>query len=119
MRLKADVVLDDVIWEGAIIIEECLRIVAPDVECVITERWPTVKHMDGSLHDVGDALDWRTRELTEGQQLLWVALCEERLPDWDILLEKKHLHTEFDPKRSKLRGGAIETLSQSEGDEDE
>lgn len=97
MQIKPGVILNDRIWEAAIKIERALWIAAPDVPCVITSRWDGT-HMEGSLHYEGQALDFRTRDLTAGQIHIWVALVEESLGEhWDVLLEKDHLHVEFDP----------------------
>ncbi len=98
MKLKSDVILHDTLMWGAIIVEECLAITAPEVACVITAGIDG-QHMKDSLHYTGKALDFRTRDLFSGQQQIWVALCEEKLgPCWDVVLEKDHLHVEYDPK---------------------
>lgn len=98
VEIKPGAQIADIMWEGAVKIEAALKIVAPDVDCVITSRFDGL-HSENSLHYKGLALDFRTRDLTFGQQHIWVALCEEALgPHWDVVLEKDHLHVEFDPK---------------------
>ena len=98
VRLKEGVVLADILMEGAIKVEEALHITAPDVDCVITSGTDG-RHGENSLHYKGLALDFRTRDLTLGQQKIWLALCEEKLgEDWDIVLEKDHMHVEYDEK---------------------
>ena len=52
------------------------------------------KHMEGSLHYQGRALDLRLPE--EPAQMV-VALRAALGDEWDVVLEKTHLHIEFDP----------------------
>lgn len=64
------------------------------------------KHMDGSRHYSGNALDYRGNNIsvTQGRQL--ATLVGRRLgPDYDVVFEtfpnnpaRNHLHTEYDPK---------------------
>lgn len=60
-------------------------------------------HSVKSLHYKGLALDWRTRELPGGSggetakevhQIIKAALGEK----YDVVLEKTHIHIEYDPK---------------------
>jgi hypothetical protein len=98
MQIKPGVQLGNRLWGAAIKIEAAQHIVAPDTDCVITSRFEG-KHRVGSLHYSGDALDFRTRDLSSAQQHIWVALIEESLgKHWDVVLEDDHLHVEFDPK---------------------
>ena len=57
------------------------------------------KHMPGSLHAPGKAVDLRTRHLAKADrgiaaQRLRVALG----PEFDVVLEKTHIHVEWDVK---------------------
>ena len=59
------------------------------------------KHMKGSLHYSGLAVDLRTRHLGPGDR----GTVTERLtvalgPEYDVVLENDHIHVEFDPKES-------------------
>lgn len=57
------------------------------------------KHMIGSKHFVGHALDFRTRGIG-GLELETISTrLKERLGrDYDVIIEDTHLHVEFDPK---------------------
>lgn len=57
------------------------------------------KHGRGSLHYVGQAADLRSRNLTKTQQNNVVLELRERLGEnYDVILEKTHIHLEFQPK---------------------
>lgn len=57
------------------------------------------KHMKGSKHYVGDALDIRTRGLDQAQVMLVATHISERLGNgYDVVVEKDHIHVEYDPK---------------------
>lgn len=57
------------------------------------------KHMLGSKHFVGHALDFRTRDLSPASLDLVAKAIKERLSvDFDVILEENHLHVEWDPK---------------------
>ncbi len=75
------------------------QVFAPrQVECVITSGTDG-KHSHGSLHYVGQALDFRTRELTLEQQDRVKQELQERLgAEYDVVLEATHIHIEFQPK---------------------
>ena len=71
-----------------------------DVELVITSAIDG-KHSRGSLHYVGAAVDLRTRQLSKEA----VIRVQNRLAaslglDYDVVLEKTHLHVEFQPKEA-------------------
>jgi len=79
-------------------------IVARDVcqrlgkECVITSLTDG-KHSKNSLHYSGKAVDLRTRDMERGEQAMYRDQMKDRLgDDYDVVLEKDHLHVEFDPK---------------------
>jgi hypothetical protein len=52
-----------------------------------------------SYHEVGLAVDVRTRDLAEA----WAAVLRERLgPAWDVVVEADHLHIERDIRKVPL-----------------
>lgn len=67
-------------------------------DCVVTS-FTDGKHMEGSKHYDGDAVDLRIRNVPEE---LWRELTAKlRLalgPNFDTVLEKDHIHVEYDPK---------------------
>ena len=68
------------------------------VKCVMTEATGG-KHSEGSLHYVGLAIDLRTRDMTEKMAEVIVKKVKEALGDqYDVVLEKDHIHIEFQPK---------------------
>ena len=67
-------------------------------ECTITSGTDGT-HSRGSEHYKGDALDFRTRHLAEGEKDKIGLEIRERLgPDYDVVIEGTHIHVEFDPK---------------------
>jgi len=58
------------------------------------------KHMDGSKHPQGDAIDTRIWDVPnkDAQIKLVAALAEALGPDFDVILESDHIHIERDPK---------------------
>lgn len=55
------------------------------------------KHMVGSRHYTGQALDLRTSNLTDPQVASVMAALKFRLGShYDVLLEKDHVHIEWD-----------------------
>ena len=80
-------------------------IAAAHYSCGVT-RGPLVtsgaegEHSPGSLHYSGNALDFRTRDLTSYQVVCLVGRISQALgPDYDVLDEydPPHLHVEYDP----------------------
>lgn len=67
-------------------------------DCMITSG-VNGEHSRGSEHYKGDALDFRTRHMRAGDA---ARLTEEvRIAlgkDFDVVLERTHLHVEYDPK---------------------
>ncbi len=56
-------------------------------------------HMPGSLHYKKRAFDWRTYQVPAAERPALRVVVQRALgPDWDVVLEKDHLHTEYDPK---------------------
>ena len=57
------------------------------------------QHMPTSLHYKKRAFDWRTYQVPAAERPALKAGVQKALgPDWDVVLEKDHLHTEYDPK---------------------
>ena len=74
--------------------------------CVVTSITDG-KHSEGSLHYKGLAADLRTRvfgtheAMEDCVELLQVALNGEPnnfVGEWDVVLERDHIHMEYDPK---------------------
>lgn len=59
------------------------------------------KHSVGSLHYAGCAVDLRTRDLPAGEPEEITNLLKSALgSDFDVALEKDHIHLEFQPKEA-------------------
>lgn len=57
------------------------------------------RHSRGSLHYVGFAFDLRTRDLEPEELAVIASEAKDRLgQDFDVVVEKTHLHIEFQPK---------------------
>ena len=70
-----------------------------DIEFVITSIMDGV-HKEGSRHYLGFAFDFRIRQMDPGQPIQIKTLLQENLgADYDVILEKTHLHVEVDVKR--------------------
>jgi len=91
---------------ACVIMEQCLDFITggirPErsawVELVLTSA-SEGKHGENSLHYSGKAFDFRTRGLTTEQQEDWATLCRIRLDaEFDVVLEKDHLHVEWQPE---------------------
>ena len=77
------------------------------VPCVCTSARDG-KHSPKSLHYSGRAIDLRTRQLGNMQQLEVTARLRKVLgPDFDVVLESDHLHIEFDPKTEPLQTASL------------
>lgn len=58
------------------------------------------RHSRGSLHYTGCAADLRTRDLPSGTETLLADELRTALGDqFDVILERDHIHLEFQPKR--------------------
>jgi len=56
-------------------------------------------HSAGSLHYYGRALDFRTRDFTDNEEKSAVKrLRRDAGEDFDVVLEKSHIHCEYDRK---------------------
>jgi hypothetical protein len=57
-------------------------------------------HSHSSLHYTGDAVDFRTRHLTQDQKTAIARLLKDSLGDeYDVVVEPDHFHVEFDPRK--------------------
>lgn len=75
-----------------------------DAECVITSANDS-RHMSGSLHYAGLAVDLRTRDLhPDAIQRLVLALrrrlngVEDQNRPYQVVIEKDHVHLEYQPE---------------------
>jgi hypothetical protein len=69
------------------------------VDCVVTACVDGV-HQAGSLHYCGLAVDLRIRDFRPGDADKAVARIKQCLgADYDVVLEKDHLHLEYQPKQ--------------------
>ena len=58
------------------------------------------KHSSQSLHYVGQAIDLRTRDVPEDLRKTLRKKIAQRLgSDFDVILEKTHIHIEYQPRR--------------------
>lgn len=69
------------------------------------------EHKPTSLHYVGRGFDARTKDINP---VVWPKLTERLKlalgPQFDVVLEKDHIHIEFDPKEPlKVRGEVIQS----------
>ena len=98
MNIKDGVSLEGVQWQmfhAAIVAEQIYKKFG--AECVITAGTDG-KHMEGSLHYKGCALDLRTFNVAGKELQVKVALQQALGKDYDVVLEKDHVHVEYDPK---------------------
>ena len=78
----------------------CYTAVHKHGECVITEVGPTVEHSRGSRHYVGLTFDMRIHGLPNREQAVLAKMIKESLTNqYDVVLEKDHIHVEYDPER--------------------
>lgn len=57
------------------------------------------RHGKNSIHYRGNAIDTRTRYFSYDEKIAVYKEIKERLTvDFDVVLEKDHIHIEFDPK---------------------
>ena len=83
---------------GAIVVADAYAELGTD--CVITSALDG-QHSETSLHYVGNALDFRTRDLSPEQQQQLTATLKERLgADFDVVLESDHCHVELQARRA-------------------
>ena len=99
MRLKDGVQIAGLRREMQPAIEAAQKaFAARNVECVITSALDG-KHKSQSLHYLGLALDFRTRHVSEeARQEIALEIASELGGDFDVVLERTHLHVEYQPK---------------------
>ena len=101
MELKEGVSVRQLTVQGLLIIiagSQILDLVAPGTRCVVTSG-DDGKHGFKSKHYRGDAVDFRTRNLTREQKEQFEHMMKKSLgKDFDVILEDTHLHVEYDPK---------------------
>ena len=72
-------------------------------DCVVTAGTDG-KHMGGSLHYVGLAVDLRTRDLNAKEKAVFVYRMKTALgAEYDVVPESTHLHIEYQPKTPTSR----------------
>lgn len=99
MKLKPGASLKGVVWElfeAALKVEAAYNALGHD--CIITSGTDG-QHIPKSLHYKGKALDFRTFHVPVTQREKIRKSVKQRLgADYDVILEKDHLHIELDPK---------------------
>ena len=103
MRLKKGVKIRGVVAE--------LAFVMPAINDVV-EKYDTIegcmitsvtegKHSKGSRHYIGCAMDIRIRNMAKADPKKCVKALKMALgKDFDVVLERHHIHIEYDPKHS-------------------
>jgi hypothetical protein len=98
VKLKEGVNLEGVSWRmfyAACVAEEIYK--KHGVECVITSA-NDGKHGDKTLHHKGLALDLRTWNLNGREAYVTADIKQALGPGYDVVLERDHIHMEYDPK---------------------
>ncbi len=108
MKTKENVTIDKLdkkLKEKLMFIEWiCKTIEGEKYEITITSA-NDGKHMTNSLHYKNKAVDLRTRDMKNAKVCGW-KIKQYLGKDFDVILEKDHLHIEYEPKKKK--GGKIE-----------
>lgn len=108
MKTKENVTLNNLdknLKKKLILIEWiCKTIEGEKYEITITSA-NDGKHMTNSLHYKNKAVDLRTRDMKNAKVVGW-EIKQYLGNDFDVILEKDHLHIEYQPKKEK--GGKIE-----------
>jgi len=82
-----------------VVAHSCYSNLQYDGECVITSCTEG-KHSKGSRHYVGLAFDVRTRDLPTKKRSILAGMIGKCLTNqYDVVLEKTHIHVEYDPER--------------------
>ncbi len=98
MRLKRGVKLNGMSPQIllAIMVAEPIFAKYQKQELVVTSVTDS-KHGRGSKHYIGNAVDLRTRNLSN-PTAVEIHLASALGPEFDVVLESNHLHIEWDPK---------------------
>ncbi len=75
-----------------------------DIDFVITSgSEKEARHMVGSKHYSGEAIDFRSRDFdNHSDKLMFLSMVKHRLGcDYDLVLEETHFHCEHDPKEAR------------------
>jgi hypothetical protein len=100
MKLKPGVKLEGVQWQmfdAAIKVEEVYNNLGHELTITSASEG---HHGPRSLHYKGRALDFRTRTVPLSQRQKILKSVKAKLgPDFDVVLEKDHLHLELDPSK--------------------
>ena len=98
MWIKEGVLFNDLSPQmllGAVIVLQVFNDHSED--CTITSGTDG-RHSENSLHYVGKAMDFRTRNMDAAKQRTLTTELRRRLGDnFDVVLERDHLHVEYDP----------------------
>lgn len=98
LSLKRDVrlaLLQPVMVFAVIVVDDAYA--ARGLECVVTSG-SEGRHMPKSLHYSGNALDFRILNVPPGMRDSLFSDIRSRLGvQFDVVVEKDHLHVEFDP----------------------
>ena len=95
MNVDLDGVSDEM-WSAALKVDRLTKNLFGR-EAIITSALDGV-HGEGSLHYSGNAMDFRTRDFTAYLKGLYRKETANALgPDFDVVLERTHLHIEYDP----------------------
>ena len=98
MKIKHGVDLRGIKPEAVVAMMICEPIISKHAEFVVTSVCDG-KHMQGSKHYEGLAMDIRTREIPEAMLKPCLDEMKEALgPQYDAILEGDHFHVEHDPK---------------------
>lgn len=89
--------MDENICKAVYICDDVYQRFAADGVVITSARDGT--HMQNSLHYQGKAVDLRIWTVPTHQHNLLVAAIKDSVgPDFDVVLEKDHIHLEYDPK---------------------
>lgn len=99
MKLKSNVRLKDLqpqILLAVIIANDVYD--RHDKELVITSVNDS-RHGKNSIHYIGNAIDLRTRYFSLDEKIaVYKEIKQQLTVDFDVVLEKDHIHIEYDPK---------------------